>query len=243
MSYPRARIAAVTITSWDLGPFTIRALAHLVFPAFRVLLEVPLLAGLAKPRVSYLPVQHGADEEAPTSSSLLLPSDLGAAPSTGLSPLSGDVSKYGTFRTSRSLVPTLSGPTTRTPTPAPSQNRVARKQASKSHDKEEVAIDPSWSEIVRRLYRIAPYLWPSKSRALQLVAIACITLVVIGRFVNFLVPLTFAQIVKIFEEGSKESVWPYLFAYVGLRFLQSSGGLAAVRDVCQFSHFTRMKIC
>jgi hypothetical protein len=153
------------------GPFTIRALAHLVFPAFRVLLEVPLLAGLAKPRVSYLPIQNGADEEAPTSSSLLLPSELGAAPSTGLSPLAGDASKYGTFRTSRSLVPTVSGPTTRAPTPAPSQNRLAHKQASKSQDKEEVTLDPSWGEIMRRLYRISPYLWPSKSRALQLVAV------------------------------------------------------------------------
>ena len=56
-------------------------------------------------------------------------------------------------------------------------------------------------------------------------------LVVIGRFVNFLVPLVFAEIVKIFEEGSKVSPWPYLFGYVALRFLQASGGLAALRDV------------
>ena len=59
----------------------------------------------------------------------------------------------------------------------------------------------------------------------------CILLVVIGRFVNFLVPLVFAEIVKIFEEGSKVSPWPYLFGYVALRFLQATGGLAALRDV------------
>lgn len=57
-------------------------------------------------------------------------------------------------------------------------------------------------------------------------------LVVVGRFVNFLVPLAFAEIVRIFEDkSSNASPWPYLFAYVILRFLQATGGLAALRDV------------
>lgn len=60
----------------------------------------------------------------------------------------------------------------------------------------------------------------------------CIFLVVVGRVVNFLVPLAFAQVVRIFEDkNSNASPWPYLFAYVGLRFLQATGGLAALRDV------------
>ena len=54
---------------------------------------------------------------------------------------------------------------------------------------------------------------------------------VLGRVVNVLVPIVFAQLVRIFEQGSQVSPWPYLGAYVGLRFLQSSGGLAALRDV------------
>lgn len=54
---------------------------------------------------------------------------------------------------------------------------------------------------------------------------------VVGRVVTFLVPLVFSQLVRIFEEGSKQSPWPYLGAYVGLRFLQATGGLAALRDV------------
>ncbi len=53
----------------------------------------------------------------------------------------------------------------------------------------------------------------------------------VGRVVNFLVPLVFAQLVRIFEEGSQTSPWPYLGAYVALRFLQATGGLAALRDV------------
>jgi hypothetical protein len=49
--------------------------------------------------------------------------------------------------------------------------------------------------------------------------------------VNALVPFTLGAIVRIFEEKSERSPWLYIFAYAGLRFLQSSGGLAAFRNV------------
>ena len=42
-------------------------------------------------------------------------------------------------------------------------------------------------------------------------------------------PLVLAQLIRTLE--ARRSPWPYLFAYVGLRFLQGSGGLAAVREV------------
>ncbi|KAI0696736.1 hypothetical protein BC835DRAFT_1405891 [Cytidiella melzeri] len=205
------------------------SLAHLAFPVFRVLLEVPLLFALGNPRVSYSSVGNGS-EDATDTTHLLESSEATAVASTGLS-LAPEASKYGTFRTGRSLAPTVSSPTTRAPTPAPSTAHVPHaKGASRSQDKEDINLDPSWTEILRRIGRIAPYLWPSKSRPLQLLALLCIGLIVVGRFVNFLVPLAFAQVVRIFEEGSKVSPWPYLFAYVGLRFLQSPGGLAALRD-------------
>ncbi|KAI0093127.1 hypothetical protein BDY19DRAFT_922216 [Irpex rosettiformis] len=210
-------------------PLNVASLLHLAFPAFRTLVEIPLLFALGNPRISYLPVQNG-NEEATDSTHLLQTSESTAVASTGLS-LAPEASKYGTFRTGRSLAPSVSNPTTRTPTPAPSAARIPHgKGASRSQDKEEINPDPSWGELIHRLGRITPYLWPSRSRALQLLAGLCIGLVVIGRFVNFLVPLAFAQVVRIFEQGSKVSPWPYLFAYVGLRFLQSSGGLAALRD-------------
>ena len=50
---------------------------------------------------------------------------------------------------------------------------------------------------------------------------------------NILVPMTFAKLVKVFETGSKTSPWPLLLSYVALRFLQSSGGINALRDVSQ----------
>lgn len=105
------------------GPPSIPSLLHLSFAAFRVLVLAPLWAALVKPRISYSPVAHD-DEEAPTDSSLLLSSTEDATASQGLSPLVTDASKYGTFRISRSLAPTASGPTTRSPTPAPTSARI-----------------------------------------------------------------------------------------------------------------------
>ncbi|OSD01299.1 hypothetical protein PYCCODRAFT_1452858 [Trametes coccinea BRFM310] len=207
-------------------PFTTVYLLHLAFPAFRVLLLVPLFFALLFPRIAYVPVET-ADEEAPTDTSLLLPAQAAAATSAGLSPLSAEASKYGTFRSGRS-VGASSGPTTRTHTPAPSTIRVPPPKAQEA--KEDIALDPSWREIFARIKHIAPYLWPSKSVALQFLAFLCVLIMIVGRVVNFLVPLVFAQLVRVFEEGTQVSPWPYLGAYVGLRFLQASGGLNALRD-------------
>ena len=54
---------------------------------------------------------------------------------------------------------------------------------------------------------------------------------VLGRVVMVLTPLALAEVVKIFENNSKASPWPYLLSYVALRFLQGTGGIAALRDV------------
>lgn len=56
-------------------------------------------------------------------------------------------------------------------------------------------------------------------------------ILLIGRVVNLALPLTLGELVKILEGRSDRSPWPFLFGYVGLRFLQGSGGLAAIRDV------------
>ncbi|KAI0674774.1 hypothetical protein C8Q78DRAFT_1008851 [Trametes maxima] len=222
-----ADIAQVVLLALAITrPLSTVYLLHFVFPAFRVLLLVPLFFTLLFPRVTYVPVEP-VDEEAPTDTSLLLPAQDAASPSAGLSPFSAEANKYGTFRSGRS-VGQSSGPTTRTHTPAPSTVRVPPPKAQAA--KEDIALDPSWREIFARIKHITPYLWPSKSFALQFLALLCFLIMIVGRVVNFLVPLVFAQLVRIFEEGSEVSPWPYLGAYVGLRFLQATGGLAALRD-------------
>ncbi len=105
-------------------------LLHFTFPSFRVLLLVPLLFALAFPRIAYVPVET-PDEEAPTDTSLLLPAQDAVVPSAGLSPFSAEASKYGTFRSGRTLN-TASSPTTRTHTPAPSTVRIPPPKAQVS---------------------------------------------------------------------------------------------------------------
>ena len=61
-------------------------------------------------------------------------------------------------------------------------------------------------------------------------------ILLIGRVVNLALPLTLGELVKILEGRSDRSPWPFLFGYVGLRFLQGSGGLAAIRDVSDVEH-------
>lgn len=51
-----------------------------------------------------------------------------------------------------------------------------------------------------------------------------------GRVVNFAMPVTLGRLIGVLE-GNEGSPWAYIFTYVGLRFLQGSGGLSALQDV------------
>jgi hypothetical protein len=141
-------------------------LAHFALVATRVLVLVPLLGALVNPRVSYVSVLSDESEPATASTSLLHPpgTGAGAEPSTGLSALAAkDASgTYGTFHGRDAH----SGPTTRTNTPAPSTKATT--------SKEDISLDPTWAELRVRLGRIFPYLWPSKSVSLQLVAVSAL---------------------------------------------------------------------
>lgn len=103
---------------------SVRSLIHVVLPAFRVLLLLPLLVGLITPRTVYSSVESFDDIETPepTTSTFLLPPGSGVHASAGLSGVSGhhgEGSKYGTFRPTRSNLQ-ASAPGTRPATPAPS---------------------------------------------------------------------------------------------------------------------------
>lgn len=209
----------------------LRVILQIIFPILRIIFLLPLLGSLLSPRIIFTPVEagNGLDETAATESSFLLPPGANANPSTGLLAVpglaageSGESAKYGTFRPSRSIFQ-RSNPTTRAPTPSPSHKGADKKP--------EVSYDPSWSEIGRRLKRLTPYLWPSKSRTLQVLALVCVAILVVGRVVNVAMPFALGELVSILEDRSSDrSPWPVLFLYVALRFLQGSGGLAAIRD-------------
>ncbi len=62
-------------------------------------------------------------------------------------------------------------------------------------------------------------------------------ILILGRFVNVAVPFIIANLIFVFEEGVTSPPWLYLFGYAGLRFLQGSGGLAALVDVSSARSF------
>ncbi|KAG6813687.1 hypothetical protein H0H92_008535 [Tricholoma furcatifolium] len=161
---------------------------HFTFPVLRVLLLVPLLVALLRPRTVYTPMATDEDVEVPTptDSSFLLPAGVNPQ-SSGLSGLPSDSSKYGTFQAVHSNLQ-RSAPATRAATPAPSTGPDA-----KTDTKPEIALDPSWSEIWRRIQRLSPYLWPHKDRYLQLLASLCIVILAIGRVINVAMPLALGQ--------------------------------------------------
>ena len=55
------------------------------------------------------------------------------------------------------------------------------------------------------------------------------------------VPYLLAKLIFIFEKGVTSPPWAYLFGYVGLRFLQSGGGLSALVEVSHTS--SRISVC
>ncbi|KAF7782451.1 hypothetical protein Agabi119p4_1827 [Agaricus bisporus var. burnettii] len=206
----------------------VKDLLHFAFPAFRVLLLIPLLASLSSPRVVYASVEtQDSDATLANDSTFLLPSDAGNTLSAGNpSVIAPKASKYGTFRDPRSNLQ-ASAPATRPTTPAPSTVQTVQ---DKPESKAEISLEPDWSEIWRRLKRLTPYLWPSKSRYLQLLASFCVCILLVERVVNVAVPLILGLLVDILEGRSSLSPWIILLGFVCLRFLQGSGGLAAIRD-------------
>jgi ATP-binding cassette subfamily B (MDR/TAP) protein 6 len=201
-------------------PHDIQTLLHFTLPILRILLLVILFFALINPVVTYTTVTSADDvrEDQPTATSLLLSTQEYVNPISGLG--------LTVRRTYGALDDTTNSPVQRAPSLEP-PDHVASKIQSTPKEKE-VDTDPTWSEILRRISHITPYLWPKKDRSLQLFALLCVLILILGRFVNIAVPFLLANLIFIFEEGVTSPPWLYLSGYVGLRFLQSGGGLSAL---------------
>ncbi|KAF8335769.1 uncharacterized protein EI90DRAFT_3047074 [Cantharellus anzutake] len=208
---------------------------HFALSVLRLLIILPLYPALSHPYHSYVPsdilrTQQAVEQENATNgNSLLVPADT---PFEACSGLDAPKPQYGTFTNVTRQPSTL---TTRTSTPAPSDHPVPKNPLPKGPDpKAEINLDPSWSEMWHRIRRLFPYLWPRHELKLEALAFFCVLLLVAGRFITFFVPATLKKLVEIFEQQgqtSRPSPWGFLLLYAGLRFLQGSGGLAALRDV------------
>ncbi|EAS33541.2 heavy metal tolerance protein [Coccidioides immitis RS] len=86
----------------------------------------------------------------------------------------------------------------------------------------------SWWEYLSGYSIFFPYLWPSKSRRLQLTVVFCFGLVILQRVVNVLVPHQIGTITNVLSQDGGESFyipWGGICLYVFYRWLQGNQGL------------------
>lgn len=121
--------------------------------------------------------------------------------------------------------------------------------------------EQTWKQWFARFMKIVPYLWPRNSRKLQLLALACLVLLVLGRGVNVLVPQLLGRVVRALGtyDGDSERVsessrcpiewrlisltapWGYLAAYIVLRLCQGGSGMLAVMQNMLVRRFSSQK--
>lgn len=112
-----------------------------------------------------------------------------------------------------------------------STNGAPGPQASKPEDpwvRPTTMPSTSWWEYLSGYSLFFPYLWPSKSRRLQIVVMLCFVLLVAQRIINVLVPIQVGLIVKELTTGEGKSFhvpWFQIFLYVVFRWLQGGQGL------------------
>ena len=93
----------------------------------------------------------------------------------------------------------------------------------------------SWWEYIRGYSLFFPYLWPAKSRRLQLVVIFCFAILMVQRYVNLMVPIQAGTITNTLSGESEDgpgAVWLQICLYILYRLLQGNNGLlGALRSV------------
>lgn len=86
----------------------------------------------------------------------------------------------------------------------------------------------SWWEYISGYSLFFPYLWPSKSRRLQLIVVACFFLVVLQLVINVMVPIQIGRITNVLSGDTGEEFyipWRGICIYVLFRWLQGNQGL------------------
>ncbi|KAK9900470.1 hypothetical protein P389DRAFT_192735 [Cystobasidium minutum MCA 4210] len=174
---------------------------HLVIQGFRILVLSFLLLSFTPwlKRTDFMPNEYSA---------ILAESEANAS-GNGSAQSSRGPSRagYGTFGGAQGQKNGAAGP-----------NGQAKKGNAPLQDKN--------ISFLRRMRVLGPYLWPKKSRTLQVVALICLMLLGVGRVVNVFVPRTYGRLIE--DLTNMRAPWANLLLYAGLRFLQGNGGLTQV---------------
>jgi ABC-type transport system involved in Fe-S cluster assembly fused permease/ATPase subunit len=114
--------------------------------------------------------------------------------------------------------------------------------------KDEKAME--WKEVMARLRKLAPNLWPSTSIKLQIYCVLCLLILAAGRVLQPLQPLALGQVVRSFTNlGSGLSPWIPFIGYFAIRLLTSGSGLLSFAQqrlwvpVSQFTDREMQMLC
>ena len=167
---------------------------HFVLVALRVIHLPVLLWSISTPRITFEPATPPSETDA------LLPPVGGHTAAS---------SNYGA---------TTAGPSGQNSETASQANGTMNKKAGKGKDDKSAdkksadgtpptgpppPSDITWSEWFARFVRLAPFLWPSKSGKLQILAAMCMVILVLGRAVNVMVPRTLGNVVEALGSWAK----------------------------------------
>ncbi|TIA73837.1 hypothetical protein E3P91_01325, partial [Wallemia ichthyophaga] len=95
-----------------------------------------------------------------------------------------------------------------------------------THDAKDKSPSAGMGAFMKRMYQLGDVLWPRGSPRLQTLAFFCLVLLLVGRYINLLVPIQLGKVVE--DLSSYSSPWKHLIIYIALRFFQGSGGLLQV---------------
>ena len=223
LCHPRGK-AVVVHALIPAGHWKILAILAIPPSALRLLILPVLLVAASTPKISY----ERADE-----SSALLSEENGDEPESSTAR-----EAYGTFadaenspKTAHTLATTTTGgePSSLPSganTPAVNKGPIKIPKTLGQTKKDEKDLE--WREVMHRLKQLSPYLWPSTSRKLQVYVVLCVILLLIGRVLQPLLPLSLGAVVRALtnsQHGSTESPWIPFVSYFAIRLTVSGAGL------------------
>ncbi|GAD94718.1 hypothetical protein HCAG_00092 [Paecilomyces variotii No. 5] len=85
------------------------------------------------------------------------------------------------------------------------------------------------SEVLEDFMFLLPFFWPKTKPRLQLLYVGVGLCLVVDRVLNVLVPIQLGLITNILSKGSATVPWKEIIIFAALRFLDSSGGISAIR--------------
>ncbi|GAA6063468.1 hypothetical protein JCM10212_006330 [Sporobolomyces blumeae] len=109
--------------------------------------------------------------------------------------------------------------TTTTSTATPSPLRSTKPPSNRPEDPKSLSM----LTLFTRVKTLFPYLWPSKSISLQVLAVFCFSLMIARRYFNVAAPIFFGRIISNLSNG--EAPYANLAIYVTLSFLQDSNSM------------------